>query len=264
MRFSCEYQLLLQELDTRYRNCLEKFIEEFVDLNKDNLRGIILFGGLVRDRKGIPGWSDIDLAVIYQDITARNIFQNSKVKRECEEKYQIRIDLNEIAESEISKDMMSIRYNSELTNALAFRNNVSVSVFENPPVYTFSLEEEKRTAIYYINDTLLKYRKFLNENDFFEEDGKKFLQRIVRWTFSIIRASLRLDGIYAHPYEESISFLQKLYPDLDTSCLQKIAKARKNGELLKTDSESLPQLILDIDKTMDNFVSLLNKRWCHE
>ena len=146
MRFSCEYQLLLQELDTRYRICLEKFVEAFWNLNKKSLRGIILFGGLVRDRKVIPGWSDIDLVAVYQDIAERNIFQNAKLKKEYEEKYQIRIDLNEISKSELSKDIISVRYNSELTNALSFRNNVSISIFENPPIYALNLEEEKKTC----------------------------------------------------------------------------------------------------------------------
>lgn len=266
MRFeySTEYIELINKLSEHYRLCLSGFVEEFSKENKDNLCGIVLYGGLVRDRTALPEWSDIDLAVIYNEISRRNIFHNTAIKQKYERTYQIRIDLNEVSLSELGSMPTSICYNSELTNALSFRNHVSISVFHDPPLYLLDVEMEKKAAVFYINDTLFRYRKYLNEHDFTTSGSSTLVPRLIRWYFSIIRASLRLEGIYVNPYEESIECLNKLYPSLDLSVLMELAAKRRDGTLSRIDDLVIPELVLNIDQSLNEFIHFFNERWHYE
>lgn len=262
--YSMEYLELLNRLSERYRQCLDGFMREFCEANKGNLNGIILYGGLVRDGMALPEWSDIDIAVIYLEMSARDIFKNTAIKRRYERSCQIRIDLNEIDAAELSPGLISIQYHSELTNALAFRNQVSISVFQRSPTFQPDLESEKRTAVFYINDTLSRYRKYLNENDFSQPGCGALIPRIVRWYFSIVRASLRLFGIYSAPYEESIEHLKVIAPSLDLSVLEELAAGRRDGTLNCFDEQAVPSLILRIDHSLNAFLHFLSEVWQYE
>lgn len=257
--YSTEYLELLASLSDPYRQCLDGFVKEFRAANESNLKGVILYGGLVRDRTALPKWSDIDIAVIYQKMSERNIFRNTTIKQHYEQTFQIRIDLNEIDSTELSPGLISIQYHSEFTNALAFREQVSISIFQEHPVCPPDMEFEKRTAIFYINDTLFRYRKYLNENDFAQPNSAALVPRVVRWYFSIVRASLRLLGIYSAPYEESIEHLKEIAPFLDLSVLEELAVGRRDGTLNQLDDQSVPILILRIDQSLNSFINFLNE-----
>lgn len=257
--YSVEYLDLLSRLNQQYRQCLDGFIKEFSEANKGNLNGIILYGGLVRDEMALPEWSDIDIAVIYQEMSGRDIFKNTVIKQRYEQSFKIRIDLNEVDTTELAPGLISIQYHSELTNALAFRRQVSISVFQESPTCQPDLEAEKRTAVFYINDTLFRYRKYLNENDFSRSGCGALVPRVVRWYFSIIRASLRLFGIYSAPYEESIEHLKAISPALDLSIMEDLAAWRRNGTLNRLDERAVPGLILQIDRSLNKFLRFLRE-----
>ncbi len=262
--YSIEYMELLNGLSEKYRQCLEGFIREFCAANGSNLKGVILYGGLVRDKSVLPGWSDIDIAVIYRKISERNILLNTSIKRYYELTFQIRIDLNEIDSCELSEGLISIQYHGEYTNALAFRKQVSISVFREHPVYLPDVETERRTSIFYINDTLFRYRKYLNENDFTRPGSAILLPRIVRWYFSIVRASLRLFGIYSDPYEASIEHLREIAPSLDISVLEELAVGRRNCTIDRIEDQRVPELILRIDQSLNNFINFLQEEIQYE
>ena len=67
------------------------------------------------------------------------------------------------------------------------------------------------------------------------EKFKNALQRIIRWVFSIIRSSLRLFGIYTHPYESSNNALSKNFPDLDITLLKKLVSIRRKFNNIELD-----------------------------
>lgn len=259
IEYNVEYLELLRGLDEKYRQCLDGFMNEFCAANERNLEGIILYGGLVRDRAAMPGWSDIDIAVIYQNISERNIFMNASIKKRYERTFQIRIDLNEIDSCEVSTGLISIQYHSEFSNALAFRKQVSISVLREHPVYLPDVESERRASIFYINDTLFRYRKYLNENDFAQPGSAALIPRVVRWYFSIVRASLRLMGIYSDPYEESVAHLKEVVPSFDISVLEELAAERRKGTLNQIEDHSVPALMLRIDQSLNDFISFLSE-----
>ena len=58
---------------SQYDDCANLFVNDLVRANGDNLRCVVLYGGLARDPNPILGWSDIDLIAIFRDIRKRNV-----------------------------------------------------------------------------------------------------------------------------------------------------------------------------------------------
>jgi predicted nucleotidyltransferase len=257
--YNAEFISFINTLPENYKSCLYGYLEEMINNNDENINSIILFGGLVREKRVIQSWSDIDILIIYNDITSRNIWCNSCIKSKYESKFSIRIDLNEIDIEEIlSINFISVKYNSELTNALSFRKDVSMIVFGECIPIQINKEHEKITSLYYINNTINQYRKFLVDN---LNRGDSYLTidvlpRIIRWVFSIIRASLRLFDIYVHPYSESVFHLQSIFPDINISILDKLLKIRE-GKLVKEN-----KIILnEIDIFLSIYVNAVRSRY---
>lgn len=253
--FSSEFMSLVNRLPENYKSCLLGYIKEMINNNDPNINSIILFGGLVREKKVIENWSDIDLLIIYNDIDCRDFRYNSRIKKRYESEYSIRIDLNEIDIEEISSDnFISIKYNSEFTNVLAFRKDVSMVVFGEFKPLLISKEYEKTTAVYYINNTVNQYRKFLVDN--FMEDNiaisTHIIPRITRWVFSIIRASLRLFDIYSHPYNESLTHLKTIFPDMNIDILEKLLNIRE-GKLVYDNQ----RIIDEIDMFLSTYINAI-------
>ena len=59
------YKLISENPNDPYIICLIDFLNEIIKLNNNNIYSIIMFGGLVRDKAPILGWSDIDLIIIF-------------------------------------------------------------------------------------------------------------------------------------------------------------------------------------------------------
>ena len=98
-----EYLKLLnnKQIDTKYRDCIEKLISNIITNNPENIEAILLYGGIVRDLRTFDGWSDIDVIVIFRDIMKRNAFELAKIIEHLETKYFIRIDLTQISLKEL-------------------------------------------------------------------------------------------------------------------------------------------------------------------
>ena len=120
----------------KYDACLQDFVEGLLNYNVDNVLCIVLYGGLVRDGEPIPGWSDIDLIVLFRDILTRNGATLSSLLDRTETKYGIRIDLTQLDEKWfIDSRLLANFYNSEVMNALAMRPDVSRVLYGTlPPV----------------------------------------------------------------------------------------------------------------------------------
>src|ERR1035438_7005723 len=129
-------------------------------------------------------------------------------------------------------------FNSEIINALAMRPGVSTVIYGDLPVATFGGDDEPLAARFYVSNTLALFRRYLVENVFGNPqpcDRVAAVARITRWMFSIIRASLRLFDVYAHPYEPSLTQLATLFPTLHLSLPYTLTRMRANPATIQTD-----------------------------
>lgn len=253
-----------KQLNKEYRDCLKELINNIIANNPENIETILLYGGIVRDSKVFNEWSDIDIVVVFKDITKRSAVDLAKVIQQLETRYSIRIDLTQISLKELTDERLArCCFNSEIINALSARENVSIVVFGNVPSVSFTPEQEKQAAILYIMNTLALFRRYLIEvlyRDNVEEHVKADLKRIIRWVFSIIRASLRLFDIYTHPYEYSLPFVKQIFPEVDTSLLLQLIRIRKNISTVDNTSE----LVQEIEIFIEEYVALSLRRYIDE
>lgn len=253
-----------KQLNKEYRDCLKELINNIIANNPENIETILLYGGIVRNSKVFNEWSDIDIVVVFKDITKRSAVDLAKVLQQIETRYSIRIDLTQISLKELTDERLArCCFNSEIINALSARENVSIVVFGNVPSVSFTPEQEKQAAILYIMNTLALFRRYLIEvlyRDNVEEHIKADLKRIIRWVFSIIRASLRLFDIYTHPYEYSLPFVKQIFPEVDTSLLLQLIRIRKNISTVDNTSE----LVQEIEIFIEEYVALSLRRYIDE
>lgn len=218
--------------DSTYANCLNKFVESAISIEGDNISSIILFGGLVRDKKFINGWSDIDILIIFNDLNKRNIFWLSSIISDTYVNYDLRLDITQIGLAEVSGRVnQSLILNGEILNCLAMRKDVSLLIYgDNVPIY-FSEEVEREVAIHYISNTILQFRRYLIENIRIENGTieKVHVSRIIKWIFSILRSYLRIYGIYAHTYEYLLPHLNKYYPGIDFPFIKSLLLYRQDA-----------------------------------
>lgn len=253
-----------KQLSKEYRDCLKELINKIIANNPENIETILLYGGIIRDSKVFNEWSDIDIVVVFKDITKRSAVNLAKVLQQLETRHSIRIDLTQISLKELTDERLArCCFNSEIINALSPRENVSIVVFGNVPSVSFTPEQEKQAAILYIMNTLALFRRYLIEvlyRDNVEEHIKADLKRIIRWLFSIIRASLRLFDIYTHPYEYSLPFVKQIFPEVDTSLLLRLIRIRKNISTVDNASE----LVQEIEIFIEEYVVLSLRRYIDE
>jgi len=179
----------------------------------------------------------------------------------------IRIDLTQISLKELTNERLAkCCFNSEIINALSTRENVSIVVFGRMPSISFPPEQEKRAALFYIMNTLGLFRRYVIEvlhKGNVEEHIKADLRRIIRWVFSIIRASLRLFNIYTHPYEDSLTYLEQIFPELDISLLTQLTHLRKNISRVNNASEMI-QIVQRVEMFIEEYVPLCLGRYIDE
>ena len=256
-----------KQIDKRYRDCLEKLVSNIISSNPQNIETILLYGGIARDLLIFDGWSDIDIIVIFRDITKRNAFQLTKIIQRLETRDSIRIDLTQISLKELTDEKLAkCCFNSEIINVLSMRENVSILVFGSIPNVSFTPEQEKKAALFYITNTLGLFRRYIIEVLYrgnVEDHIKADLKRIVRWVFSIIRASLRLFNIYTHPYEYSISHVKQIFPELDISLLVQLIHLRENINRVNNIFE-LIQIAQKIEVFVEEYVALCLRRYINE
>ncbi len=253
-----------EQLDKKYRDCLRELIDNIIACNSENIETILLYGGLVRDSKAFKNWSDIDIIIIFKDITRRNFIELAEIIEQLESRYSIRIDLSQISLIELIDEVLrQFCYHSEIINAISMRKNVSIVLFGHIPIVRFSAEQEKQAALFYINNTLGLFRRYLVEvayKNTSNADAMSTLGRIIRWTFSIIRASLRLFDIYTHPYAPSLEHVKQLFPEVNLSLLNELIYIREN--LATADINY--SIVAEIELFVENYVRLAIRRYYDE
>lgn len=225
--------------NSRYGPCLRDFLTGLLKENADNITSIVLFGGLVRDGMPIPGWSDIDLLVVFQKIVHRDAQSLARLVDRAQTQYGISIDLTQVDAEALSDPLLLANcYNSEILNALAMRANVSAVVYGMLPRVHVSPTQEKMAARFYIDHTMAAFRRYLIEHAYRgdgQEHYRRSVARVTRWLFSIIRASLRLFDIYVHPYDPSLEQVAVLFPDIDLSVPYGLLEMRTTPDAIRID-----------------------------
>jgi len=252
------------ETDPRYEQCIIELATSLLDNNPGNIEAIVLYGGLVRDAMIYSSWSDIDILVVFRDISKRCLISLASLTYELQSRYHICIDLSQISLEEITDPRLLSRfYNSEIINALALRNNVSYVIYGEVPRVSIPPEQERQAAVFYIFNTLNLFRRYLIEviyNPQSPIESALQFQRIVRWTFSIVRASLRLFGIFSHPYQDSIPHVKRMFPELDVTLLLDLLSHRANIGAADINDN----IYLQVEDFLNNYVKLALRRYWDE
>jgi predicted nucleotidyltransferase len=240
--------------ENEYEACLSVFLKGLLADNVDNVRCVLLYGGLVRDGGPIPGWSDIDLIIVFRNILKRDGTAFSSFLSDTQWRYGIRIDVTQVDEQWLVDSRLAANvYSSEVLNALAMRPDVSRILYGTLPPVSFSPEHEKMAARFYISHTLGTFRRYLLEDVICrcaQPDLERSAARVTRWVFSIIRASLRLFNIYVHPYGPSLEQVKLLFPQVDLSIPYLLLGIRKDQGGVRPDHT----LFISVEAFLETYV----------
>jgi hypothetical protein len=246
-------------LRSKYDNCIHEFVKECTCHFKNDLVAIILQGGLVREQIPTKSWSDIDLILIFKGFNKGISRFISSSMSTMELKYNIRLDINLVyIEDLIYYDSRVRYYNSEIINVLKRRSiKILFGTIDKIIIEKF----DEREAVYiYLTSTISLFRRYYIENIYRSlnsENCKIYLQRIIRWVFSIIRSSLRIREVYVNPYDESLSELIRLkcISDKDELLLRKLIEIRKTFDSLNTyNIEYYINIFSDIESFTESYV----------
>jgi predicted nucleotidyltransferase/uncharacterized protein YutE (UPF0331/DUF86 family) len=259
-------KIMATDILTNYTNCIEEFVSKIVNTFDDNLRVIILHGGLVRDPSPIARWSDIDLIVVFGQYSSHITAPISELAEYLETKNDLRLDINLIYESDFANDYMRAKYyNSEIINALNQRGTkILYGSFSGENVALFN----EREAVYvYLNTVQNLFRRYYLENIYRDKERVKnpaYMQRIIRWVFSIIRSSLRLKGIFANPYQESLNELIRLniVSSEEIELLKRLMEIRNNFDSFGYISEDhLKELYTSVECFVEKYIHEVIHHW---
>jgi predicted nucleotidyltransferase len=243
------------DLSQKYNLCLSDFVNKIKTGLKCNVHSIILHGGIVRDKTPIEKWSDIDIILILEQHINDNYQTIANIVVNNENAYNIRLDINIVYLYEIiDVNAKKHFYNSEIINALNLRG--ATFLFSKSKIEYDIAKNEAEAAYIYISNTLNLFRRYLIEivyKDHNPANQKIYLQRLIRWTFSILRSSLRIESVFLNPYTELVGFLienQKLELNSIT-LLSRLVEIRQNYNNLEFESEAE---FIGLVSQIENFV----------
>jgi len=254
------------DLLARYTNCIEEFVSRIQITFDDNLRVIILHGGLVRDPSPINRWSDIDLILLFKHYSSGITAPISELSEYLETKHELRLDINVIYESDFDGNYMKTKYySSEIINALNQRG--TKILYGSLSVENVALFNECESVYVYLNTVQNLFRRYYIENIYRDRERLKntvYIQRIIRWAFSIIRSSLRLKGIYTNPYQESLTELIRLNiaSSEDIELLLRLIEIRNNFDSFGYMSEErLKDLYASVECFVEKYIHEVIHEW---
>jgi len=247
-------------LQQTYMECVETLVSDLLASDLGSIQAILLHGGLARGCEPIEEWSDIDLIVVLKEYSANNSCKIAELTRKVEKQYGLRMDINLLYTYDVDGLSRGKHFfHSEIINALNLRGTrVLYGTIES--VVDTEFFEERESVYVYLNNTLFLLRRFYIENiykDLNELNVKHYLQRVIRWIFSIVRASLRLYDIYVNPYEESVAQLKVLgiCSDQHLLLLQDLLAVRVQFPAINTSTwKSYEPLFSQMEEFVETFV----------
>lgn len=257
---------MVADIKSKYENCIEEFVSQIRNLFDDNLRAIILHGGLVRDSSPINLWSDIDIIVVFKNYTSNITPPISELTEYLDTKYELRMDINLNYESDFDSDKMKAKfYTSEIINALNQRG--TKILYGSLADMNLALFNEQEAVYVYLSTVQNLFRRYYIENIFRDKKRVKnpvYLQRIIRWVFSIVRSSLRLKGIYVNPYQESVNELKRLniVSSEDVKLLKRLMEIRNDFDNFDNLSDdALIELYSSVESFVEKYIHEVINEW---
>lgn len=242
---------------------IESFLNDVINFQPENIQAIILLGGIFRNKQIINQWSDIDLIIIWKDIIHVDFVEFSNIIANWERSHLVRLDIIQISKYELTDYQLSQHlYNGIVINVLK-RENTREILYGSIPDFVISEEQEKQSALFYINNMLFWQREYYIETLLRSNLNqiKPLLPILIRRTFSIVRAGLRLFDIFCHPYEDSIYHIESIFPNVSTEILWKMLDI-KNGFDKYCFNDT--NLLIEIRNFTEIFVCTIIKKYNNE
>ena len=239
---------------------LQDFLDKVIAFQPENIQAVVLLGGIFRNKKIINQWSDIDLIIIWKDILSVDLVEFSDIIDDWERSYMIRLDITQVSVKELMDiNLSQYLFNGIIINALK-RDDVRDVIYGSIPDFKISDEQEKQSALFYINHMLFWQREYyieslLRSNN---EQIKSLIPILIRRTFSIVRASLRLFDIYCHPYEDSIYNIENKFPEICTNVLWKMLDIKDSFDEFQFNDIDI---LLEIRNFTEIFVDTILKKY---
>jgi hypothetical protein len=242
-----------------YEDALSKLKELILHEIGSSVSSIIAFGGAARNDGIIPGWSDLDILIISNNICYidKNRFYNviATIKN------QSGIPLTLVLISELAAKQRMLRVspsNSVILNALSGRPQTSRLLSGQIDFVTPNINVEKANALSYLDHMSVQIRRHLLEGKK-KESAKEALGQVVRWTSSILRASLRYYEIFVLPYEETLDKAIKIYTDRDFNHVATSFNLRYSWHQVNDEeaSQHLNRLSFFIENFLEDFFNTI-------
>jgi hypothetical protein len=250
----------MKKMEDKYQECIDEFVATLSNQFEKELSVIILHGGLVRESSPIKYWSDIDLITVFKYYDRSITKYLSKIIHEFEIRFNIRLDINLVYQYDFNDDFHKSKYyNSEIINALNLRSAKVLYGSLNAIDSTFFNERE--SVFVYLVNTQNLFRRYYIENVYCNLDSincKIYLQRIIRWVFSIIRSSLRLYDVFVNPYQDSLNELIKIncLSQQNISLIETLIRIRSDFANLDTsDIAYFEELFTRIEDFIESYVN---------
>ncbi len=239
--------------------CVNDFISGILENEIENVKAILLIGSINREKKIIQDWSDLDFIIIWKNLQKLNFERLASTIERIESKYSLRIDLNQISEAELSDITYSqCLYNGIIMNAIK-RPHQHQILFGSLPDFQITDQQEKQAALYYINQMLFWKREYFIETLFRTSNLKDNFPQLLRRTFSIVRASLRLFDIFCNPYEDTIENAENVFPEFKFEVLQKLHLIKNNYSSIEVCK--LEETLIEISNFIETFIPLVLRKY---
>ena len=239
---------------------IESFLNEVIGFQSENIQAIILLGGIFRDKAIINQWSDIDLIIIWKEILHVDFVKFSDIIANWERLHMMRLDITQMSQHELTDCQLSpYLYNGIVINVLK-RENTREILYGSIPDFTISNEQEKQSALFYLNNMLFWQREYYIETllRYDNNQTKLLLPILIRRTFSIVRAGLRLCDIFCNPYEDSIYHIENLFPNISTKILWEMLNIKRGFDKYDFDDVNL---LIEIRYFTEIFVCTIIKKY---
>ncbi len=239
--------------------CVHDFVSGVLENEIENVKAILLIGSINREKKIIQDWSDLDFIVIWKNFQKVDLGRLADTVERIETKYSLRIDLNQISESELSDITYSqYLYNGIIMNAIKRAHQHQI-LYGSLPDFQITDQQEKQAALFYINQMLFWQREYFIETLLRTNDLKDKFPQLLRRTFSIARASLRLFDIYCNPYEETIENIESIFPECKFETLQKLLLIKNNYSSIEV--SKLEECLIEISHFIETFIPMVLRKY---
>jgi predicted nucleotidyltransferase len=203
------------------------------------LRAIVAIGSLARPGEIYAGWSDIDLLLVLDTIDARSLRIIAQLRED-------EIDVTGIAATvaPLSGEIVEQRFdrcygaNSVILNALSGRRHTARMLYGDIAMVAPPAAAERSNAICYVDETLLQLRRLAVSRRVTAAEYERDHKRAIRWAASILRAALRTRGIYALPYEPSVTDAMPIEHTTDWRRISEIFATRRSWHPLHVQEHS--------------------------